>query len=391
MPKETMMNRRKPLPLEGTEIKRVRYAVEGLLPLGRLSFVIGRPGITKTMAVIDLAAQITRGAVRGDLEGRPSHVLYCTLENSRSESLMPRATAAGADTKRFQHWGGDLSIPAEIDVLRTWIGQTRAKLVVLDTLGDYVSLSIQNSQQNAKRALQPLASLAEQTGVAIVCIFWANKSGKGTNAVAGSVGNSGTARNVLVVGQLASRENVIGTIKVNDGPDHFGFVYRWELVDVADGIQAPRITWERLAKPAEIDQAQEQMTLADDPAAPVLLEYMAEACEDWSDDPPPSPDAGWFPTDELIAVIEQATLCGAAAARKVVNRAYSAGLIERWRGGQGTDFKVSWRITELGRMWMADDEENSISGWFHTDRRPSKRATRATTPTEPLALPMAAS
>jgi hypothetical protein len=387
------MDTRKPVSLAGVKMRRVKYAVEGLVPLGRLSFLVGRPGATKTMVVIDLGAQVTRGGVKGDLEHRPSHVLYVTMENSLTESLAPRAEAAKAVPGRFHIFRDNLNLPEEIDFLRRLIIETKAKLVVFDTVSDYITLSVVNSQQNAKRAFQPLASLAEELGVAIVAIFWANKSGRGLNAVAGSVGNSGTARNVIVVGQLSGNENVIGTIKANDGPDHFGWVYSWQPVEVSNGdgelIHAPKIEWEqaRKANPAEIDLAFEQVKLTDDPAAVPLLEYMAEKMANWTDEPPPSPNAGWFPTDELITVIEQATLCGTTAARKVVNRALAAGLIERWRGGQGESFQVAWRITDLGRLWLGDDEEDSIHGWFHTDRRKSRAATKRTRKPQPLALP----
>jgi hypothetical protein len=123
---------------------------------------------------------------------------------------------------------------------------------------------------------------------------------------------------------------------------------------------------------------------------------MADKVEDWTDDPPPSRHAGWFPTKELIAIIEEATLCGATAARKTINRAFWAGLIDRWRGGQGWDQKVAWRITDLGHMWIGDGEEDAVHGFFHIDqRKPPRQTGRRPTgstgsppkPPKPLALP----
>src|SRR5215469_5591281 len=95
-----------PIPLAGVQPKRVRYAVDGLLPLKRLTLLIGKPGATKTLALIDLAAQLSNGDVRGDLLGHPVDTLYITMENSREESLAPRAMAAGFDRNRFHHHGG---------------------------------------------------------------------------------------------------------------------------------------------------------------------------------------------------------------------------------------------------------------------------------------------
>ena len=345
------------------------------------------------MSVIDLCAQLTRGAVKGSLEGKPTPILYITQENSREESMAPRAMAAGAAFERFFHWGGDLSLPGEIDVLRSMISKTKAKLCVLDTLGDYITLSIQNSQQNAKKALQPIATVAEQTGCAIVLIFWANKSGKGTNAVAGSVGNSGTARNVIVVGQLSTKENVIGTIKANDGRDHFGFVYGWDLVTVEDDegnqADAPKITWDRIARPSEIDKAQEQLTLTDDPRIVPLLEYMAEDEKNWTKYEPPKKcavvdenamrGAGWFFTDELLGMLQSEFVISESKARQILNSAHSAVLLARYSGGQGQGRRVAWRINDLGRSWIKEEDDTVMGTWFHTDAK-KRRPTSQTSP-----------
>jgi hypothetical protein len=288
-----------PVSMAGVKVRRLRYAVDGLLPLGRLTLLIGRPGATKTLTLMDLAAQLSKGDIEGDLRGRHVNTLYITMENSRQESLAPRAQAAKFDMNRLFHWGGNLSLPDEMDKLRAWVKRHKAKLVVIDTINDYAMLTLTNSQQNAKKVFQPLLTMAEQLDCAVVCVIWATKAGKGLNAVAGSTANSGTARNVIVVGQISTEEYVIGTIKANDGPDHFGFLYHWDFVEVAteegEMIKVPRITWGRKAKPAEIDLAHEQVKLTDDPAVMTLLGYMAVPSDDWDEES--APKEGWTDAD----------------------------------------------------------------------------------------------
>jgi hypothetical protein len=383
-------------------MRPVRYAVDKLLPLGRLTLLIGKPGATKTLALIELGAQLSVGDVKGDLAGHPANTLYVTMENSRQESLVPRARAAGFEMSRFFHYDGSLDLPDQMDLLYSWVKKHKAKLAVLDTINDYARLSLNNSQQHAKRVFQPLLTMAEELDCAVVSVIWATKSGKGINAVAGSVGNSGTARNVIVVGQLEAQQYVIGTIKTNDGPDHFGFTYHWDLAEVNDTgsatIEVPKITFDKVATPAEIDLAHEQVKLTDDPAAATLLEYMGEPSSDWVENPAPKQDwteddwkrAGWFPTKELTKCIEEEAMIGNTAARRVISRAHGAGLIERGRTGQGGDHKVYWRITVLGRLWMAEDEEDSIHQYFHvSQRKQPKQRRRAQQPPKPLALPKA--
>lgn len=271
--------------------KRVRYAVQDLLPLGRLTLLIGKPGATKTMVLVDLGAQLSNGEVAGDLHGHPVNSLYITMENSPQESLAPRAIAAGFDRNRLFQYDGSLDLPDEMDKLRSTVKRHNAKLVVIDTVNDYARISIANSQQNAKKVFQPLLTMAHELDCAVVCVIWATKAGKGINAVAGSVGNSGTARNVIVVGQISAQEYVIGTIKVSDGIDHIGFTYGLDRVEIADNngemIKVPKIDWQGIATPAEIDLAHEQVKLSDDPAALTLLEYMAESSECWVENSDP--------------------------------------------------------------------------------------------------------
>jgi hypothetical protein len=225
-----------------------------MIPLGRFSILIGRPGTTKTLALIDICAQMNRGVVRGDLEGIRSNVLYVTRENPREESLAPRAKAAGVVQSRFFHYKEEFTLPEDTMALRALIVAKKARLIVLDTLSDYTPVSL-NNQGAAVKSLQPLADMADELDVAIVGVMWASKHAKGLAAVPGSIGNSGTVRCVLVVGQIAPGEYVIGTYKVNDGPEKFGFVYRFEVVEPDPenfpGVEAPQIDWDhaRRAKP----------------------------------------------------------------------------------------------------------------------------------------------
>jgi hypothetical protein len=69
----------------------------------------------------------------GDLYGRCANSLFITMENSREESLVPRALAAGFDMNRPYHFDGNLDLPDQMDVLCSWVKKSKAKLVVIDT------------------------------------------------------------------------------------------------------------------------------------------------------------------------------------------------------------------------------------------------------------------
>jgi hypothetical protein len=141
--------------------------------------------------------------------------------------------------------------------------------------------------------------------------------------------------------------------------------------------------------------------ITEDPATSVLLEYMATPIENWVVNPASVKEwsdddfraAGWIVTDDLTDVIEEATGYGNTKARSLLNRAFSTKLVDRHsNNGQGKAYKRFWRITDLGRLWLREDEEDSIHGWFETDRRKTaKRVTNRPTkpqPPAPRALPM---
>ncbi len=106
---------------------------------------------------------------------------------------------ARAVERRFLHCDDELHLPDDIEELRSLIFQTKAKLVVLDTLGDYVKISLSH-QSAAVKAFQPIADPGQGNGRGDRRRRQqANKHGKGINAVAGSIGNSGVVRCVISV------------------------------------------------------------------------------------------------------------------------------------------------------------------------------------------------
>jgi hypothetical protein len=389
--------------LANTEPKPMEHAVEGLIPLDEMTLLLGRPGSTKTLVLIDFAAQLGDGSVAGALLGQPSVSIYATRENDRARSMKPRCLAAGVNDEYFRHCRSVMDLPAEIEDLRLLIRDEQAKFVVLDPAADYVTLAHSN-QRKAKQALQPISDLAREEHVAIVLVLWPNKHGKGLNALAGSIGNSGTARNVLVVGRISVDEYVIGTEKVSDGPDKFGWVYTTEPVEVSPNITSIRIKFLRRALPFEIAQAWEQVMLGDDPAAVTLLKFMEEpsdswvtpakedgtdkAVEDWAEQE--WKNNGWFVTADLIDYLKDAESYGDAAARRTINGAAKGKLIDRSNKGRSGEQRVRYRISDLGRSWLQEDEEDSIHAFFRTNerrpsKRPSKRPTKRTVNHTPLA------
>ncbi len=187
----------------------VEFAWAGRWPLKSVSLIVGVPGINKTMAALERAARITRGQLDGDLYGSSRQVIVCSAEDSPAHTLVPRLMAAGADldlvhfvTMSRDGFEGDISLPADVQVLEDATADLGAALVVIDPLTAHLGAEVNSHvDQDVRRALGPLARMADRTGCALVCVCHTNKS-PSTDLfmrVSGSIGISAAARSILVV------------------------------------------------------------------------------------------------------------------------------------------------------------------------------------------------
>jgi hypothetical protein len=95
-----------------------------------------------------------------------------------------------------------VSIPEDLPLIEREIERIEAKLVVVDPLMAFLSGNTNSySDQDVRRALAPLAVLAQRTGVAVLIIRHLNKAAGGNTLYrgGGSIGIIGAARAGLVV------------------------------------------------------------------------------------------------------------------------------------------------------------------------------------------------
>jgi RecA-family ATPase len=188
----------------------VRWLWRGRVPLGKLTVLDGDPGVGKSTLLLDLAARVSRGTAlpdceRSDLEG-PATVVLLTSEDGLADTVRPRLAAAGADLGRVVAMTGvrdgqEVVLPREWPEVARVVARARARLLVVDPLMAYLERGVNAYRdQDARRALAPLALLADKVGVAIVVVRHLTKSG-GANALyrgGGSIGIIGTARSGLL-------------------------------------------------------------------------------------------------------------------------------------------------------------------------------------------------
>ena len=191
--------------------EQVTWLWQAWIPLGKPTVIDGDPGLGKSTLTLDLAARVTRGLPMPDgTPGVEGGVVLLTAEDSPGDTIRPRLDAAGADPSRVlvldripDGKGERLSIlPNDIPYLRDAIRGMKAKLVIVDPIMAFLAGEVNSHRdQDVRRALAPLAKLAEEEGCAILYVRHLNK-GDSANPLhrgGGSIGIIGAVRSGMLV------------------------------------------------------------------------------------------------------------------------------------------------------------------------------------------------
>ena len=202
------------------------------IPRGKLSIWEGDPGVGKSAATTDVAARVSAGHPWPDgTPGEAGGVVLLSAKDGLADTIRPRLEAAGGDPSKVLALAtvcdarGErlLSIPEDLSFVRLGIERVDALLVVVDPLMAFLSGGVNSHRdQDVRRALAPLAALAEDTGAAVVVVRHLTKAAGGHTLYrgGGSIGIIGAARSALLVAKHPEDENlrVLAGLKSNLGP-----------------------------------------------------------------------------------------------------------------------------------------------------------------------------
>ena len=199
--------------LADVEPREVAWLWSGRIPLGRLTLLVGVPGLGKSFVTTDWASRVTTGTpwpdgsdcVRGS-------VLFVCAEDDPADTIRPRLDAHRADvsqvhllTSVVRSCGDEqtesmfsLVDPEALEQAIEKVGNVR--LVVVDPIGSYLGRSDAHRDNEVRSVLSPISLLAERHGAAVVMVAHRRKSGGGGSAdesVLGSRAFTGLARSVL--------------------------------------------------------------------------------------------------------------------------------------------------------------------------------------------------
>lgn len=238
--------------------EQVTWTWPGRIPRGKLTIIEGDPERAKSTVTLDLAARVSIGREMPDGHqlDEPGGVLLVCAEDDVADTIIPRLLAHDADLSRIatmtlkrdeQGRLIPLSIPEDIPRLEKAVRDVGARLVVIDPITAYLSEEINShNDPSVRRALTPLADVAQRLRTSIVLVRHLNKDGQQRKALyrgGGSIAFSGAVRSVMVVDRHPDQQDLVVLARVKNNlavhVPSIGYRIGSSLV-----YECPRIEWQ---------------------------------------------------------------------------------------------------------------------------------------------------
>ncbi len=327
--------------LSDVKVERVSWLWQDRIPFGKLTVLEGHPGTGKSTFTIELAACITTGTtLPGGPQHPPSDVLVLTAEDGVADTVRPRLEAARGDATRVHVVEGIVDedgglgfpgLPDDISAIAAAIEDAAARLVILDPLTAYLGGAVNSyKDHDVRRALAPLAKVAEQTGAAVVVVRHLTKQtgGQAITAGGGSIGIIGAARSGLLVARDPDDPDrrVLAVSKSNLAKLADSLSFRLEDTD-----GYARVRWEGTSA----HSADRLVAVPSDPEEKSALDEARELLADWLRDGP------------MLQKEVQRLAREAGVSEKTLRRAKQAGGVESVRVG-GSRGAFYWQLPTAG-------------------------------------------
>lgn len=247
--------------------KPILWLWDQKLACGKVSIIVGNPGLGKSQLCASLSAVVTTGGKWPvDRTTAPKgSVILLSAEDDPEDTIRPRMEAAGADldkihilsaiktqNQRNEAVTRGFSLAQDVSrlaILMQEIGDVR--LVIIDPISAYMGDADSHNNAEVRSLLAPLQAIAAKTGAAILTVSHLNKS-QGQEALLktqGSVGFVAAAR--AVWGVAKDKDNpsrrLFMPLKNNLGTDETGLAYSiesFQLIDSDPPIHTSRLMWE---------------------------------------------------------------------------------------------------------------------------------------------------
>ncbi len=275
--------------LAGVEPVKLQWLWPGKIPAGKLTLLVGDPGLGKSVLSLDLAARVSTGAPWPHAAGgsHTGDVIILSAEDDPANTIVPRLMAVGADLSNIfilkgvkkgdnlQHF----SLAEDLLALEG-VMTPNTRLIIIDPISAYLGDGTDSHVNTSVRSvLAPLADLASRTGAAVLAISHLNKGqGAAIYRIQGSIAFTAAARAVWAVARDQADEpgllRLMLPVKCNLAPDSKGLSYELE-----DAARNASVSWGEIvetdaAEALTYESAEELSALQE--AQDFLQELLAE-------------------------------------------------------------------------------------------------------------------
>ncbi len=224
--------------LDTVQPTSVQFLAYPYLPLGKISLLIGDPGIGKSTIAMNIAAALSTGMPLFDADKSREPIqgksIYLSAEDNVADTLKPRLLAAGADCTQIAvitNIGSDISEDGYL--LEDALEKTQARLVVLDPLQGFIGRDADMCRAaDMRRLMGGLAVMAEKHRCAVLAIGHMNKAtgAKSLYRGLGSIDIAASARSVILIERSENNPKirVLSHIKSSLAPEGSALAFRIE-------------------------------------------------------------------------------------------------------------------------------------------------------------------
>lgn len=193
--------------LSDVEREDVTWLWHPYIPKGKLSLLVGNPGVGKSFLTCAITGAVTQGwTLPGtDAPLDRASVILLAAEDGPADTLRPRLEDMGVldlTTVMVLPPEEDFSLLRDMQRLEKEIVERKPALVIIDPLTAYFGGKTDMYRDNEVRAtLGPLTQVAAEHGTAIIGVMHLTKGSRDVllHKVLGSVGFTGLARSVLAI------------------------------------------------------------------------------------------------------------------------------------------------------------------------------------------------
>jgi len=281
------------LRLSDVKPQPLRWLWPGRIPLGKLSMLIGDPGLGKSLVTLDVASRVSTGTPWPDatsVDNPSGAVVLLSAEDDPEDTIVPRLMAAGADLERIvalkavRHQdpeGGEdvfpFSLAGDMPILEKAVESIGGvRLIIVDPISAYLGgRTDSHKDADVRRVLAPLAELAAKHRLSVLAIAHLNKR-PGVSVMyraMGSMAFTAAARAVWAVTKDRDDDarRLILPVKCNLARDPTGMAY--SIRDGRDDIGV--VAWE--ADPVTISAEDALSDRGEAPALDEAVEWLGDA------------------------------------------------------------------------------------------------------------------